>query len=97
MGVLEKLIDGPPSSTYNLGNGNGYSVLEVIKAAEQVVNKKIPCKIGPRRAGDPAVLVASADKAIHELGWKPQYANLEKIIETAWAWHKNNPKGYMID
>jgi len=92
--ALGKLIDGAPSSTYNLGNGDGYSVLEVIKAAERVVNKKIPCELGPRRAGDPAVLVASADKAINELEWKPQYTGLEKIIETAWNWHKNSPNGY---
>jgi len=92
--ALKALVDGAPSTAYNLGNGNGYSVLEVIKMAEKVTGNRIPYEIGPRRTGDPAVLVASAEKAIKELGWKPQYAALETIIETAWKWHKNNPDGY---
>jgi UDP-glucose-4-epimerase GalE len=82
------------SSVYNLGNGSGFSVLEVIRAAEQVTGRKVPYTIGPRRAGDPAVLVASAEKAKVELNWQPRHASLEKIIETAWHWHRNRPTGY---
>jgi UDP-glucose 4-epimerase len=95
--ALEALLAGsgnPFSSVYNLGNGNGFSVMEVIKAAETVTGKKVPYKIGPQREGDPAVLVASAEKAQNELGWQPRYASLEKIIGTAWHWHRNNPTGY---
>ncbi len=91
--ALEALINGKTTSVYNLGNGSGFSVLEVIRAAEQVTGRKVPYTIGPRREGDPAVLVASADKARAELGWQPSYASLKKIIETAWEWHLNNPTG----
>jgi UDP-glucose 4-epimerase len=79
---------------YNLGNGDGYSVREVIRMCEKVSGKQIPAVEKPRRAGDPPRLVASADKAIRELGWKPQFPNLEDIVATAWAWHKKNPRGY---
>lgn len=75
------------SGVYNLGNGNGYSVLEVIHVAEQVTGKHIPVKLAKRRAGDPATLVGSADKAKRELHWQPQYADLHVILETAWKWH----------
>jgi UDP-glucose 4-epimerase len=79
---------------YNLGNGDGYSVRDVIRMCEKVSGKQIPAVEKPRRAGDPPRLVASADKAIRELGWKPQFPNLEDIVATAWAWHKKNPRGY---
>jgi UDP-glucose 4-epimerase len=79
---------------YNLGNGDGYSVREVISTCEKVTGKKIPVVEKPRRPGDPPKLVASAEKAIHKLGWKPKFPKLEDIIATAWAWHKKNPKGY---
>ncbi|HXE41379.1 MAG TPA: UDP-glucose 4-epimerase GalE, partial [Candidatus Baltobacteraceae bacterium] len=79
---------------YNLGNGDGYSVREVISMCEQVTGKKIPAIEKPRRPGDPPRLVASAAKAIRELGWKPQFPKLKDIVETAWAWHKKNPNGY---
>jgi len=92
--ALEALIKGKTSSVYNLGNGSGFSVLEVIRAAEQVTGRKVPYAIGSRRAGDPAVLVALAGKARAELGWQPRHANLEAIIETAWHWHRNKPTGY---
>jgi len=95
--ALEALMadsDDRRRSAYNLGNGNGFSVMEVIKAAETITGKQVPYVIGPRREGDPAVLVASSEKAKHELGWKPQYESLEKIIETAWRWHRDNPAGY---
>ncbi len=79
---------------FNLGTGRGYSVREVIKAAEKVTGKPVPIQDAPRRAGDPPVLVASADKAQRELGWKARYTDLHEIIETAWNWHRAHPKGY---
>ena len=79
---------------YNLGNGKGYSVLEVIKTAEEVAGVRIPVKFCPRRLGDPAILVASADRAMRELGWKPQFSRLEDIIEGAWQWLRGHPDGY---
>jgi UDP-glucose 4-epimerase len=79
---------------YNLGNGDGYSVREVIQMCEKVAGKKIPAVKKPRRPGDPPRLVASAKKAIHELGWKPKFPKLEDIVKTAWAWHKKHPTGY---
>jgi len=79
---------------YNLGNGDGYSVKEVISMCEKVTGKKISAIEKPRRPGDPPRLVASAEKAIGELGWKPKYPKLEDIVATAWAWHKKHPTGY---
>ena len=79
---------------YNLGNGDGYSVRQVIQMCEQVSGTRILALEKPRRPGDPPKLVASAQKAIRELGWKPRYPKLEEIISTAWAWHKAHPKGY---
>ncbi len=92
--ALEALAGGAPFSVYNLGNGNGYSVLEVVKAAERVVGRPIPYETGARPEGDPAVLVASSEKARRELGWRPEYTQLESIIETAWAWHRAHAEGY---
>lgn len=92
--ALEALEQGSPTAVYNLGSGRGYSVLEVIRAAEKVTGRKVPYRVGPRRQGDPAVLVASAEKAIAELGWRPQYLTLEDIIATAWKWHSNHPYGF---
>jgi UDP-glucose 4-epimerase len=77
----------PGAHTFNLGNGQGFSVREVIAAAQQVSGRPVPYEIAPRRAGDPAVLVASSDKARRELGWAPQYTELAPIIESAWRWH----------
>ena len=79
---------------FNLGNGDGYSVKQVIQMCEKVTGKKIPAIEKPRRPGDPPRLVASAEKAIRELGWKPQFPKLEDIVATAWAWHKKHPDGY---
>lgn len=79
---------------YNLGNGDGYSVREVIQACEKISGQKIPAVEKPRRPGDPPRLVASADKAIRELGWQPKFPKLDDIIATAWAWHKKHPTGY---
>lgn len=91
--ALEKIGD-LSGNVYNLGNGEGYSVLEVIKAVEKVSGVKIPVKFCPRRLGDPAILVASADRAMRELDWKPQFSKLEDIIESAWRWLKGHPDGY---
>ena len=91
--ALEKV--GPGSNlVYNVGIGRGYSVREVIDAAQAVTGKSIPVKVGPRRAGDPPVLLANAGKIRKELGWEPKYADLHAIVETAWAWHSRHPNGY---
>ncbi len=79
---------------YNLGTGRGYSVREVIRVAEEVTGKKCPVKEGPRRDGDPPMLVAAADKVRRELSWSPRYTDLKTIVETAWNWHRRHPKGY---
>jgi UDP-glucose 4-epimerase len=79
---------------YNLGNGDGYSVRQVIQMCEQVTGTKIPAVEKPRRPGDPPKLVASATRAIQDLGWKPQYPKLQDIVATAWSWHKAHPNGY---
>jgi len=79
---------------YNLGSGNGYSVREVIETARQVTGHLIPVKEMPRRPGDSARLVASSDKIKSELGWEPEHDNLQKIISSAWEWHKSHPNGY---
>jgi UDP-glucose 4-epimerase len=79
---------------YNLGNGNGFSVREVITAARKITGHAIPAVESPRRPGDPPVLVASSEKIGKELGWKPKYATLESIIQTAWEWHQAHPNGY---
>jgi UDP-glucose-4-epimerase GalE len=92
--ALERLLKNQPGGAYNLGNGQGYSVYEVIEKAREITGEKIPVKWGKRRAGDPAVLVGSAEKAKGELGWNQLYPDLSSILQTAWNWHKNNPKGY---
>ena len=79
---------------YNLGNGEGYSVRQVIETCERVSGKPIPAIEEPRRPGDPPRLVAGAQKAIDELGWKPQFASLDQIVKSAWRWHQANPNGY---
>ncbi len=87
-------IDSYSGHAYNLGNGGGYSVMQVIAAVARVTGAKLFLKFRPRRPGDPAVLVASSDKARAELGWKPQYTDINTIIDTAWFWTKNHPTGY---
>ena len=91
--ALDKLdlFDG---RAYNLGNQQGYSVIEVVKAARKVTGVDIPEKVSPRRAGDPAVLVASSSLARSELGWKPRFPQLEPIIDSAWRWITRQPRGY---
>jgi UDP-glucose 4-epimerase len=83
------------SEKINLGNGTGFSVLDVIKTAEKVAGRAIPYRVSGRREGDPAVLVASADKAGKVLGWQPAYASLGSIMESAWKWHVEHPDGYL--
>lgn len=83
------------SSIYNLGcGGDGYSVNQVLETAREVTGKNIPARVGPRRAGDPAVLIASSEKIKRELGWKPEFQNLRVIIESAWRWMQAHPNGY---
>lgn len=91
--AVEKLKPGM-AMAYNLGNGTGTTVLEVLRACEAVVGKPIAHEIVDRRPGDPAVLVASPDRISSDLGWKPQFASIEQIVETAWHWHSMHPDGY---
>ncbi|HEV2834558.1 MAG TPA: UDP-glucose 4-epimerase GalE [Pyrinomonadaceae bacterium] len=91
--ALDALSEG--SRIYNLGcGGTGYSVREVIDTAEKVTGREIPIHVGPRRAGDPAILVASSDRIKTELGWRPQFQDLGLIIESAWRWMQTHPDGY---
>ena len=92
--ALEYLKAGNESNVFNLGSNNGYSVKEMLDAAREVTGKDIPAIVAPRRAGDPASLVASSAKANEILGWKPEYTDVKKIIETAWNWHVSHPNGY---
>lgn len=95
-GALEYLRNGGQSDVFNLGNGNGFSVKEVIDTVEKVTGIDIEREVAPRRSGDPATLVASSQKAKQVLGWKPEYAQLDVMIETAWKWHQQYPKGYEL-
>ncbi|MBI2320657.1 MAG: UDP-glucose 4-epimerase GalE [Chloroflexi bacterium] len=90
--ALEHLAPG--CRIYNLGNGDGFSVREVVDAARQVTGRPIPAVVRPRRLGDPPVLVAHSDQARAELGWAPRYPDLRDIIATAWQWHLRHPQGY---
>jgi UDP-glucose 4-epimerase len=90
--ALEALDEG--SRTYNLGNGKGFSVMEVIEAAREMTGHEIPAVIGPRRPGDPAELVAGSNNITQELGWQPLFPSLQQIVKTAWDWHKAHPTGY---
>ena len=92
--ALQKLNQGKFSGTYNLGNGNGYSVRQVIETVEKVTGRKVAAINSPRRLGDPARLVASSQKVKEELGWIPTYPDLETIVKTAYHWHRKHPKGY---
>lgn len=91
--ALEKLED-LSDMVYNLGNGEGYSVLQVVNVAKKVTSVDIPVRIYPRRLGDPAILVASSGRAQSDLGWKPKFRELESIIESAWSWMRKYPNGY---
>ncbi len=92
--AVKYLMAGNESNVFNLGNGVGFTVKEVIETARKVTGHPIPAETTPRRGGDPARLIASSDKAKEVLGWKPEHADLEEIIATAWKWHRNHPNGY---
>lgn len=92
--ALDYLLNGGENNVFNLGNGVGFSVREVVECARKVTGHPIPAEIAPRRVGDPAQLIASSAKAKEVLGWKPQYDDLETIISTAWNWHKDHPHGF---
>lgn len=92
--ALDYLLNGGDNNVFNLGNGVGFTVKEVIDVARAVTGHPIPAQVSPRRAGDPAQLIASSEKAIKVLGWKPQYNDLNTIIATAWKWHSAHPRGY---
>ncbi len=92
--ALRKLELEDQSSIYNLGNGNGYSVRQVIETVKKVTGRNVASVDSPRRPGDPARLVASSEKIRKELGWTPKYPDLETIVRTAWEWHRSHPKGY---
>lgn len=92
--ALDYLRAGNPSTAFNLGNGQGFSNREIIEAARRVTGHPIPVSEEDRRPGDPATLIASSQKAMDVLGWKPKYTNVEDIIATAWKWHSTHPNGY---
>ena len=92
--ALKYLMNGGESNIFNLGSNNGYSVLEMIEAARKVTGHPIPMQIGERRVGDPALLIASSEKAKRILGWEPKYTEIEEIIASAWKWHQAHPHGY---
>lgn len=92
--AVKYLREGHDSDAFNLGSATGFSNLEMLKAAREVTGKGIPAEIAGRRGGDPDSLVAASDKARKILGWKPEYDDVHKIIETAWAWHSTHPNGY---
>lgn len=91
---MEKLMAGGESDIFNLGNGNGFSVKEVIEQAKGITKKRILVEMAARRSGDPGVLVASSQKAQSQLGWSPKNSELDYIIKTAWDWHQAHPQGY---
>ena len=92
--ALEYLRRGGESNIFNLGNGRGFSVKEMIEAAKKATGQDIKVEMGARRAGDPAQLIASSEKARRVLGWNPQYTDVEGVISTAWKWHQSHPDGY---
>ena len=92
--AVEYLRKGNESTAFNLGSSTGFSNLQILEAARKVTGKEIPAEKAGRRPGDPDTLIASSEKARTVLGWKPQFDNIEKIIQSAWAWHSSHPKGY---
>lgn len=92
--ALDYLLSGGENNVFNLGNGVGFSVKEVIEEARKVTGHAIPTEVLPRRAGDPAQLIASSEKAKTLLGWKPEFEDLHTIIQTAWDWYKTYPRGF---
>lgn len=94
--ALKYLLEGKSSDVFNLGSGDGYSIMEMIEAAKAATGKDIPAKVAERRAGDPAVLIASNQKAKDVLGWSPKYTDVKDIISSAWKFHQNYPNGYEV-
>ena len=92
--ALAALEAGGPSGVYNLGNGRAFSVRDVVAAVERIAGSRVRRELGPRRPGDPAVLLAASGRARAELGWEPVHENLDVIVETAWRWHRSHPRGY---
>lgn len=92
--AVDYLRNGNESSAFNLGSSTGFSNLEIVKAAREVTGKEIPAEIAARRGGDPDTLIAASEKARKVLGWKPEFDDIHKIIETAWKWHTTHPQGY---
>ena len=92
--AVDYLRNGNESSAFNLGSSTGFSNLEIVKAAREVTDKEIPAEIAARRGGDPDTLIAASEKARKVLGWKPEFDDIHKIIETAWKWHTTHPQGY---
>jgi UDP-glucose-4-epimerase GalE len=92
--ALEAIVETGKSGVYNLGTGHPHSVRDVIESVERITGRKVPWTLGPRRAGDPAVLYAAAQKAQAELHWTPRFPELDAIVRTAWNWHSAHPRGY---
>jgi UDP-glucose 4-epimerase len=92
--AVKKLMNDRTSSIYNLGIGQGFSVKQVIDVCREVTQREIPAAVAPRRAGDPAVLIASPEKAKSELSWEPKFTKLHDIVKHAWSWHSAHPNGY---
>lgn len=92
--AVRHLRNGGPSRRYNLGNGQGFSVKEIIDTTSRVIGTPVPYDVGPRRPGDPAKLIASSQKIRDDWGWTPQHPQVEEIIEHAWNWHRTHPDGY---
>jgi UDP-glucose 4-epimerase len=92
--ALDALRAGAPSTRYNLGNGRPTSVRGVLDAVKRVSGREVPFTMGPRRAGDPAVLYASSDRIKRDLGWRPAFEEIDTIVETAWRWRESHPRGY---
>lgn len=92
--AVDYLRNGNESSAFNLGSSTGFPNLEIVKAAREVTGKEIPAEIAARRGGDPDTLIAASEKARKVLGWKPEFDDIHKIIETAWKWHTTHPQGY---
>lgn len=92
--ALDKMLGGDPGGIFNLGNGEGHSVFEVIETARRITGRPIPMEVVDRRPGDVTTLIGSSRKAMDELGWQPQYDDIEQIVAHAWNWHKSHPDGF---
>jgi UDP-glucose 4-epimerase len=92
--ALEHLASGGKTDVFNVGSGRGYSVWEVVNALKRETGIDFPVEVGPRRPGDPGALVADSTKLQQQLGWKPEYSDLETLVASAWAWHSSHPHGY---